>query len=177
MNSFEPAITLRTLSRLSGFSISTVSNALNNNFEISQDTRKIIKEIATEHNYVPNKYAVALRKKRTKAIAIIIPQINTEFYSCFLHKIEKVASTLGYRIVLFQSFEETKHEKECLRNINDGSVDAAIILSKNKLNSLLREQYHKFPIEYIQLSEELQEKQLKRKCINSFSNLLTLLDY
>ena len=77
-----------------------------------------------------------MRKKKTKTVAIIIPQINTSFYSCFVYNIEKVASKFGYRIVLFQSFEEKEREKECLKTINDGSVDGAILLSKNKLTSL-----------------------------------------
>ncbi|WP_420572094.1 LacI family DNA-binding transcriptional regulator [Kordia sp.] len=173
MNVAGATITLKELSQLSGFSISTVSKALNNKFDISPTTRKTIQKIASKHNYVPNNYAVALRKKQTKAIAIIIPQINTTFYSCFLYNIEKVASKYGYRILLFQSFEETKREKECLKSIHDGSVDGAILVSKNNLNSSSVEKYNKLPVEYIQLSENLQEKQLKHMCITSFSKLIT----
>jgi DNA-binding LacI/PurR family transcriptional regulator len=166
-------ITLKELSRLSGFSVSTVSKALNNKFDISPDTRKAIQKIAVQHNYVPNNYAVALRKKQTKAVAIIIPQINTSFYSCFVYNIEKVASKLGYRIVLFQSFDQAKRENECLQSIRDGSVDGAIVLSKKKPQTLQKNYNDQLPIQYVQLSEELQEKQLKHACIRAFSELLT----
>ncbi|MEM6719395.1 MAG: LacI family DNA-binding transcriptional regulator [Bacteroidota bacterium] len=169
------SITLKELSRLSGFSVSTVSKALNNKFDISPDTRKAIKKIALKYNYVPNNYAVALRKKQTKTVAIIIPQINTPFYSCFVYNIEKVASKIGYRIVLFQSFEEAKRERDCLKNIHDGSVDGAILISKNEFNSSQKQQSNQLPIQYIQLSEELNEKQFKHECINAFSELLSSL--
>lgn len=172
MNFSQSTITLKELSRLSGFSVSTVSKALNNKFDISPDTRKAIKKIALKYNYVPNNYAVALRKKQTKAVAIIIPQINTPFYSCFVYNIEKVASKFGYRIILFQSFEDNKREKDCLKSIHDGSVDGAILISKNELNSLHKKQRYQLPVQYIQLSEELQEKELKRVCIDAFSELL-----
>ncbi len=172
MNLTQSAITLKELSQLSGFSVSTVSKALNNKFDISPGTRKAIQKIANKHNYVPNNYAVALRKKKTKAIAIIIPQINTKFYSCFLYHIEKVASKYGYRIIVFQSFEEKKREKECLQSINDGSVDGAILVSKNPLNSLYKPKYHSLPIQCIQLSETSEEEELKQNCIEAFSELL-----
>lgn len=172
----QSAITLKELSQLSGFSISTVSKALNNKFDISPTTRKTIQKIALQHNYVANNYAVALRKKQTKNIAIIIPQINMPFYSCFLYNIEKVASKFGYRIVLFQSFEEKEREKECLKTINDGSVDGAILLSKNKLTSLCNKHNNQLPIQYIQLSEKLLDRQLKEKCITTFSRLLSKLN-
>jgi DNA-binding LacI/PurR family transcriptional regulator len=169
------SVTLKELSRLSGFSVSTVSKALNNKFDISPDTRKAIQKIAVQHNYVPNNYAVALRKKETKAIAIIIPQINTPFYSCFVYTIEKVASKFGYRIVLFQTFEEATREKDCLNSINDGSVDGAILVSKNKFHSLEKRQPNQLPVQYIELSETLEEQQLKYVCINAFSELLSSL--
>ncbi|WP_430410216.1 LacI family DNA-binding transcriptional regulator [Kordia sp.] len=172
MNFSQSAITLKELSQLSGFSVSTVSKALNNKFDISLTTRKAIQKIASKHNYVPNNYAVALRKKQTKAIAIIVPQINTTFYSCFLHNIEKVASKYGYRIMLFQSFEERKREQECMKNISDGSVDGAIVVSSNCLLSETSGRKHNLPIQCIQLSKELHGKQLKHECINAFSNLL-----
>ena len=172
MNLSESAITLKELSQLSGFSISTVSKALNNKFDISPTTRKTIQKIASKHNYVPNNYAVALRKKQTKAIAIIIPQINTDFYSCFLHNIEKVAYKFGYRIVLFQSFSAHKREQECLKMITDGSVDGAIVVSSNCIKNLTSHRKHQLPIQCIQISEEFEEKALKAECMEAFSSLL-----
>ncbi|WP_298418806.1 LacI family DNA-binding transcriptional regulator [uncultured Kordia sp.] len=172
MNLSQSAITLKELSQLSGFSISTVSKALNNKFDISPTTRKTIQKIASKHNYVPNNYAVALRKKQTKAIAIIIPQINTAFYSCFLHNIEKVASKYGYRIVLFQSFSAQKREQECLKSINDGSVDGAIILSTNCVTEFTSRKKYQLPVQCFQISEQFDEKQLKHECIDAFSDLL-----
>ena len=63
-------VTLKELSNLSGFSVSTVSKALNNKLDISIETRKAIKDIAKKHHYVPNNFAVALRVKRTQTVAV-----------------------------------------------------------------------------------------------------------
>lgn len=168
MNSLGTIITLKEISRLSGFSVSTVSKAINNKLDISIKTRTLINNIADQHNYIPNNYAVGLRKKRTGAIAVIIPQANTNFYSWFLFNVEKLAYSNGYKIVLFQSFESPSKEKECIKNNNNGSVDGVILLSKNKLDI---ENYN-HPIECIQITKNQTEEQLQKYCINSFNTLL-----
>ncbi|MFK7747457.1 MAG: LacI family DNA-binding transcriptional regulator [Kordia sp.] len=166
-------ITLKELSQLSGFSISTVSKALNNKFDISLKTREVIQQIANEHNYVPNTYAIGLRKRKTQTIAVIIPQINDAFYSCFLHNIEKIASKLEYRILLFQSFEKNSKEKEYLQKIYDGSVDGVIILSTNTIHTTVDGDRTKLPIEFIKISKEYkEEEELKKSCILGFHKLL-----
>lgn len=173
MNQLESVINLKELSRLSGYSVSTVSKALNDKLDISINTRKIIQGMAKKYNYVPNNYAVGLRKKRTQALAVIIPQANTSFCSWFLYNIEKLANVHGYRIVLFQSFESTLKERECIKNSSDGSVDGIILLSKNELkgnNDVYKNYNH--PIEYIQITEDQSKEQLQKNCIRSFNTLL-----
>ncbi len=164
-------MTLKELSSLSGFSVSTISKALNNKVDISVKTKQRIKNIAQQYNYVPNTYAVALRKKKSKVIAVILPQVNKSFYSSFLYNIQKEASNYGYRVFLFQSFEEEAKEREYLNSINDGSVDGAIVLSVNKKENKRLENAI-FPIEHVELSGEKNEDVLKQYCLNKFNTLL-----
>lgn len=172
----ETAITLKELSRISGYAVSTVSKALNNKFDVSTETKKIIKKIADKYNYIPNNHAVALRKKRTMAISVIVPQANTQFYSSFLYNIQKVAHSVGYRVFLFQSFEEDSKEREFINASNDGSVDGVIILSKNVILNSYYKKFHSLPIEYIKINEEVSNERLKKDCIQSFSKLLRKID-
>ena len=125
-------MTLKKISHLSGFSTSTVSKALNDGLDISLDTKKLIRDLAFQYNYIPNKNAVALRKSKTNTIAVILPQVNHQIYGDLLCDIQKMAFEAGYRIVLYQSFAEPLKEQEFLEDASDGSVDAVIILSNNE---------------------------------------------
>lgn len=166
-------ITLKDLSTLSGFSVSTVSKALNDKLDISSETRSVIKDIAKTYNYIPNNYAVALRKKQTKIVVVILPQVNTKLYSSFLYNIEKIAYSFGFRIILFQTFEEPSKEKEFIKSSNDGSADGIFILSKNKYDKEnCYKKYNNLPIEYIQIKKNQSEERLQKECINSFTTLL-----
>ena len=175
MNHLESSITLKEISIVAGYSVSTVSKALNNKLDISKSTREIIQSIADKYNYVPNNYAVALRKKKTRTISVIVPQINKSFYSSFLFTIEQLAYSTGYRLVIYQSFEDESREKEFIKNSNDGSVDGLVIITKNRIQSKYLNEDNNLPIKCIQIDEDQSEKLLNEKCINSFSTLLNLI--
>ena len=66
------AITLKHISQISGYSISTVSKALNNRSDVSKQAKFKISKIAKSNNYIPNNTALALRSKKTKIIAVKI---------------------------------------------------------------------------------------------------------
>lgn len=151
----QSAITLKTLSVLSGYSVSTVSKALNDKADISIETREAIMNIAKEHNYVPNHYALALRKQQTKTLAVIIPEIADSFYGAILSEIQNLTFELGYRLMVFQSFTSQHKEKECFKLINDGSVDGVLVLSATDNTCLIEKLKHKntVPSVFLQIEE------------------------
>lgn len=164
-------MTLKKISRLSGFSTSTVSKALNNCYDVSADTKKLIQELAIQNNYVPNKNAVALRKSKTHIIAVILPQVNLKVYGDLLYAIHKRAEESGYRILLYQSFKMNSKELEFLEDISDGSVDGAFIVSTNEeINSK-----RSIPMEYFQIDKRRPEQDLLDQCQINFENLLKLI--
>ena len=65
-------VTLKNLSRLTGYSVSTVSKALNNRDDVSEKAKELIQKAAQSNRYLPNYTAIALRKQRTKTIALIV---------------------------------------------------------------------------------------------------------
>ncbi len=127
-------ITLKQISTKSGYSVSTVSKALNDRYEIRESTKKKIRRIAEKNNYVPNSAARALRNKKTKVLAVIIPKITTTYFNMFVSEIQKKAFAADYRIVVLQSFEEQEKERKCIRMVNDGSVDGIVLFSNNSFD-------------------------------------------
>ncbi len=166
-------MTLKKISHVTGYSVSTVSKALNDKNDINVKTKNIIKEFALKSNYVPNKNAIALRSSKSNIVAVILPHVNDTFYSDALCNMQKMASKSGYRVMLFQSFENTVKEIEYLDEVNDGSIDGAMVLSINK--NEIASSYNKtntIPIEYMQIMKNQSYDDLKANCISNFGNLL-----
>jgi DNA-binding LacI/PurR family transcriptional regulator len=102
--------TLKDIAKNLDISISTVSRALSNHPDISVQTKKLVKQKATELNYNPNIMAQGLKAKRTKTIGVIVPEIEHHFFSAAISGIEEVAYQAGYTIIVSSSNEDIERE-------------------------------------------------------------------
>ena len=89
-------ITLKELAAILNVSVSTISKALNDSHEISESTKKRIKELAKLHNYQPNRIALGLKSGKTNTIGVILPSIQNPFFARVLFGIEKVIAQSSY---------------------------------------------------------------------------------
>ena len=140
-------VTMKTLSQMSGYSVSTVSKALRDKKDISVKTRKIIKDLAESYDFVPNNSAIALRSQRSHTIAVIVPQIDSMIYGSILNSIQHIAYEQGYRVVVQQYLNYENEEYGCLKFLRNGGIDGVIILgSSSKLEELRKSaETHVFP--------------------------------
>ena len=79
-----------------GVSIATVSRALRNSHEVSDEMKTRVKALAKELNYRPNPFAQSLRKEAPKIIGVIVPNLVTHYFAAVLDGIEDYARKLGY---------------------------------------------------------------------------------
>ena len=119
-------VTLKDLAKELGVSVSTVSKALSNSYEISEKTKQKVLELAKKRNYTPNNIAVNLRKRETKTIGVLIPNIFNYFYTKILSGIESEAKRNGYKTIVSISNETLQSEKEGLEFFSNGSVDGIL---------------------------------------------------
>jgi LacI family transcriptional regulator len=102
--------TLKELSQVLGISISTVSRALNDHPDISDNTKRKVKELAVAMEYEPNSYAVQLRTKHNNVLGILVPTINNFFYNSFIAAVEDEARLHGYSVLIMQSMDKLQTE-------------------------------------------------------------------
>src|SRR4030042_2865736 len=99
--------TIVYVAKKAGVSVSTVSYALSGVRRISEKTRQRVLQAVEELNYHPNLLARGLVNKRTKIIALLYPEIASDFlYDLQLDFIASVAKTTtlyGYGLLLFTS--------------------------------------------------------------------------
>ncbi len=119
-------ITIKQIAAALQVSISTVSKALNDSYEISEDTKKRIQEYAKLHKYKPNTLALSLQNKKTKTIGIIIPNILTYYFARVLRGIEKIANEKGYKIITCITNESYKKEVDTMEMLSNGAIDGFI---------------------------------------------------
>lgn len=120
-------LTIKDIAKYLGVSISTVSKALNDSYEISEATKERIRKFAKENNYRPNITAVNLKNKKTKTIGILIPNMLNYFLAQVFKGIETIASKNGYKIISCISNESYEKELEAVKMLSNGSIDGLIL--------------------------------------------------
>src|SRR4249919_1430906 len=120
-------INIQVLADTLKISKSTVSKALRDSHELSKETKKKILELATKLNYSPNPYASSLRKKKSKTIAVILPEVADNFFSLAINGIQSIAEAKGYHLLIYLSHEKFPNEKAIVDECSSGRVDGVLI--------------------------------------------------
>jgi LacI family transcriptional regulator len=120
-------VNLKKLSEELGLSISSVSKALRDSYEISAETKKRVIEMAEKLNYQPNPFARGLRKRKSITIAVVIPEIANNFFSVAIDGMQSVAQQKGYHVLTYLSHEDAQNEESTVRHLQGGRVDGVII--------------------------------------------------
>ncbi len=107
--------TLKKISANLNISISTVSRALKNHPDISEDTKRKVNELASLLEYEPNTYAINLRTNSSKVFGLIVPAIFNTFYESFISAAEQKARENGFTLMILQSGNDPLLEAENLK--------------------------------------------------------------
>lgn len=133
-------LTLKSIAKELDVSISTVSKALRDSAEISEDTRQKIKAFAKLYNYKPNNIALSLKNRKTRTIGIIIPQIVHHFFTTVIRGVEQAAREHNYNVIICLSNNDFDKEVLNMELLANGSTDGFILSVAHE--TLEKEDYH-----------------------------------
>ena len=125
-------VTIKDVALRSGFSITTVSKALNNYSDISLSTKKMILELCDEMGYIPNLSARSLVTQKSYTIGIIFESVTGvglehPLFSKILESFKNVVEASGYDI-MFLSKNMGNHGGSYLQHSKSKQVEAIFVL-------------------------------------------------
>ncbi|HVG13831.1 MAG TPA: LacI family DNA-binding transcriptional regulator, partial [Chitinophagaceae bacterium] len=120
-------VNIKVLAKALNLSISTVSRALRDSYDISEQTKQRVREMAAQMNYQPNPHASSLRHQKSKTIAVVIPEIDNNFFTLAINGIESVAQEKGYHVLIYMTHEDYTKEESFLKHLHNGRVDGVLI--------------------------------------------------
>ena len=119
--------TLKKISANLNLSVSTVSRALKDHPDISEETKLKVKELASLLEYEPNTYAISLRTNSSRVFGLIVPAISNTFYDSFISAAEQKARENGFSLMILQSGDDPVLEAESLRLCRANRVAGVMI--------------------------------------------------
>lgn len=105
----------------------SVSKALRDHPDISEETRELVKAMAAEMGYTPNLLARSLSSKRSHTLGVVVPKIAHNFFSSVIEAVQEEATERDYGIVLAVSSENAALESHHIERLLAMHVDGLLV--------------------------------------------------
>lgn len=119
--------TIQDVARLAKVAPATVSNVLNGSRPVAEIRKERVLAAVKALGYRPNALAASLRRKETRTIGIVVPDLTNPFFGALVHRIEELAAESDYQILLVSSNEDPKQEAARIRTLLDRRIDGLIV--------------------------------------------------
>ena len=129
-------VTLKDIAEKVGLNTSTVSKALRESSDISNETQEKVKRVAEELGYRPNLLAKSLINKKSGIIGVLIPDLRISFFSEAARGIYEQATQKGYETILLVHDEKSQNERKKLEFLSDINVDGILLNAVDETTNL-----------------------------------------
>jgi DNA-binding LacI/PurR family transcriptional regulator len=122
-------VTVKSIAREAGVSLTTVSRALNDRPDINPATRERILAVAHDLGYHPSSLARSLVTQRTHTLGLAVRTISDMWVVEIVPTIEELARTAGYEVFLSTHYADPDKERRVLNTFRSRQVDGTIVIS------------------------------------------------
>jgi len=127
MENLKERVTIYEVAKASGVSLATVSRVINNQDNVTEETKAKVNSIIAKLGYKPSGVAQALAKNKSTTIGVVIPSANYVYIANVLNGITEVCKEKGYSISLFITSHSREDAISMVEKVITSHVDGAII--------------------------------------------------
>ena len=126
---------LKTISKLSGVSIATLSRYFNGQ-TIKKSNQQKIESIIKETGYRPNIAARLMKSRTSGVIGLILPEIAHPFFSAIAEGVIEEARNNDQLVLITSSNGSVKKEKEDIKRLSNSILDGLIYIPVAKAENI-----------------------------------------
>ena len=144
-------VTLKDIAREVGLSPTAVSLVLNDRpCKISAESRARIKEVARKKRYIPNQIARSLVTQHSQTLGLIVPNIESRFFSSLAHSLEVACRKRGYLLLITNSDDSTQNDADLVRLLVNRGVDGLFVVADElRYSHGLKSILEQLPVPYV----------------------------
>lgn len=119
------------ISKLAGVSIATVSRVLNNNPNVSEQTRQKILSIMESQGYTPNAFARGLGLNTMQTVGLLCTDSSDIYQAKAIYYVEKMLRKHGYDTILCCTGTPLKSKEQSMQLLLAKKVDALVLIGSS----------------------------------------------
>ncbi|MBO0899272.1 LacI family DNA-binding transcriptional regulator [Cellulomonas sp. zg-ZUI222] len=127
------AVTLRDVARAAGVSAATASRALSAPDLVSPERRELVRRVARELGYRPNRAARELITGRSGHLCLVVPDLENPFFSAVAKAVQARARAAGHAVVVADAEEDPRLEAELVAQL--GAQADGVLLCSPRMSS------------------------------------------
>ncbi|MCR5793390.1 MAG: LacI family transcriptional regulator [Lachnospiraceae bacterium] len=140
-------VSLKDISKACGVSVATVSKALNDQSDISQATKELVRKTAEKMGYRPNAAAQALKTNRTNNIGVLFVDdansgLTHDYFNHVLDSFKRTAEDNGFDITFINGAKNSPNNVSYLAHAIyrgfDGVVIACVDFTDPQVDELIK---------------------------------------
>ena len=123
--------TIKDIAAQAGVSVTTVSRVINDQNDVSEETRKKVKAIIKRVGYVANASAQHLAGAKMNSIGLLMPGLGSGYSTEIIRGVAEAAAEAEYDLVLYAAHEPQGvggKEKNILTLLTRGKVDGVVVI-------------------------------------------------
>jgi LacI family transcriptional regulator len=120
--------TIVDVARAARVSPATASNVLTGSRATGVASKQRVLDAATALGYRPNALASGLRRKKSRLVGVLVPDVTNVFFAAVVHRLEEKASAAGYEIALITSNEEQAQERSRIQALIARQIDGLVVI-------------------------------------------------
>jgi LacI family transcriptional regulator len=134
------AASISSIAKQLGVSVSTVSTVINGRGYVSAKMRERIESHLREVDYQPNYVARSLRRRETRIVGLIVPDLADSFYSYLSRGAEDFLKSEDYQLIVADSRETWKRQRDYIqtfcRMMTDGILLVPCLATSAQIESI-----------------------------------------
>lgn len=163
-------VTLKDIAREVGLSPTSVSLVLNDRpCKISEESRRRIKEVAHRKRYIPNQIARSLVTQRSQTIGLVVPNIESRFFSSLARSLELGCRRRGYALFITNSDDSAGTDAELAWLLANRGADGLFVVASDEAagTGSLAEALSKLPVPYVMVDRLIDELACDKVAFNN----------
>jgi LacI family transcriptional regulator len=130
--------TMKQVAEKAGVSTTTVSHVINDTRVVSKEVQERVREAIQDLRYIPSAVARSLKNDKTNTLGMLVPNSSNPYFAELIQGIEDAAFSLGYSIILCNSYDDLKKQVAYIRVLMEKRIDGLILVSSGSDHELIR---------------------------------------
>ncbi len=116
-NIMRKSVSIKEVAELAGVSTATVSNVYSGKKPVNEDLAQKVRDAGEKLGYKVNRIASQLRSGKNNIIGVLVPDLSDWFFTSIITKLESLAQSSGYEIIVANSNDNENTEQGRLNTL------------------------------------------------------------